>query len=1033
MRASFASPKLSFTRDGRRLLAVEHDAVTITDVLHGTTTRIAVESPRAAIGFVDQIWIAHGRSVVLTRYGLSGAALDESKPLSEGSELIAAAAAAPAAVWTGYPPLAISEEQGATHVVTAPPGDVAIPLTSRRWIVAAGARVTVPSGLSCELGSASRIAAAAIVIDATAVLVLAETRDARELVVIRLGNGRPQLRRSIAATQLRVASRRGLVAAIVDSRRIGVIDLRSGRVIGELGDGEPLIDCALDPDGHRVALRRSPESVELLELHAALERARRQRVHVSQSATDVATPPHAEVSDAAADTGAGGADTAEPDCGRPARHGDDERPDEIRRPLELAALVPIEYVSPVGRAAALELLDREVRTVALWTLCAITEAWNTRRLGYGNEGKHPYEHEVAALLGMNTGFASEHVQAARAHLAAHEAACATEIDARAPMLPLGSLACELGLSALAVDMLLVIAAPALWNEAARLFGILANDPGRALVDEALVVQILSRRANRHDIAAELDPRAPLVRFGVVTADTQRAEPFSGLTVDPIVLARLRCELPDLGAGLSARGSDRALEEIAVGPGVITRVLAALARCTGHARIVARGRAGSGRRTLLAAIAAEAGRPLGIIDAQVLPRTPRERATAIRLALRRALLAGLMPCIVGLDVAAASDGEASDALADVMRGHPGPIAVVLPANETPPFDPGYIAIDLPVLAESDRVELWRTALADAGLGADAALLASRYRIGPGTIHRALSASVAVGDDRTRDATAELEGYIRQTRDTRLGAHARRVERLAAWNSIVLPADIRDSLLELVARVRHRRTVFESWGMGHHMTTSRGLTALFSGSPGTGKTLVAGAIARELGLDLYQVELSKLMSKWIGETERNLATIFDAAEDGQAILLFDEADSLFARRTEVRSSNDRYANLEVNYLLQRLDSFEGIAILTTNASSAIDPAFKRRMSFRLSFPFPDEDTRTELWRAHLPPSLPISGPLALDRLAHKYQLSGGYIRNACLRAAFLAARDEGALMQHHLERAVALEYAELGKLSAGGTLD
>jgi len=223
------------------------------------------------------------------------------------------------------------------------------------------------------------------------------------------------------------------------------------------------------------------------------------------------------------------------------------------------------------------------------------------------------------------------------------------------------------------------------------------------------------------------------------------------------------------------------------------------------------------------------------------------------------------------------------------------------------------------------------------------------------------------------------------------------------------------------------------MERTLATSRGLTALFSGPPGTGKTLVAGVIARELGLDLYQVDLSKLMSKWLGETERNLAAVFDAAEDGQVILLFDEADSLFAKRTEVRSSNDRYANLEVNYLLQRLDAFEGIAILTTNASGSIDPAFKRRLSFRLSFPFPDEDTREQLWRAHLPPTLPVTGELALDKLARKYQLSGGYIRNACLRAAFLAAEDGAGVTQQHLERAVALEYAELGKLSNSGAIE
>jgi len=243
---------------------------------------------------------------------------------------------------------------------------------------------------------------------------------------------------------------------------------------------------------------------------------------------------------------------------------------------------------------------------------------------------------------------------------------------------------------------------------------------------------------------------------------------------------------------------------------------------------------------------------------------------------------------------------------------------------------------------------------------------------------------------------------------------------------------DSLREFVGRVRHRRKVFEDWGMTGTMATSRGLTALFSGQPGTGKTLVAGVIARELGLDLYRVDLSKVMSKWIGETERNLATIFDAAQDGQVILLFDEADSLFAKRTEVRSSNDRYANLEVNYLLQRLDAFEGIAMLTTNSGGSIDPAFKRRLSFQLSFPFPDEETRAALWRVHLPPSLPRGEKLVFDDLARKYQLSGGYIRNACLRAAFLAAQEETTVHQHHLERAVALEFAEMGKLSTTGSI-
>jgi SpoVK/Ycf46/Vps4 family AAA+-type ATPase len=251
--------------------------------------------------------------------------------------------------------------------------------------------------------------------------------------------------------------------------------------------------------------------------------------------------------------------------------------------------------------------------------------------------------------------------------------------------------------------------------------------------------------------------------------------------------------------------------------------------------------------------------------------------------------------------------------------------------------------------------------------------------------------------------------------------------------MLPEDMLDSVRELIGRARHARTVFDAWGYDRRVATARGLTALFYGPPGTGKTLVAGLIARELGLELYRIDLAMVMSKWIGETEKNLGAVFDAAEDGRLMLLFDEADSLFAKRSEVRSSNDRYANLEVNYLLQRLDAFEGVAILTTNLEGSIDPAFKRRLSMRMYFPFPDEELRAQLWASHIPPQVPIAGELDFASLARRFALSGGYIRNSALRAAFLAAQEDKALCQAHLERAVLLEYRELGKLAQDGRME
>jgi SpoVK/Ycf46/Vps4 family AAA+-type ATPase len=272
-----------------------------------------------------------------------------------------------------------------------------------------------------------------------------------------------------------------------------------------------------------------------------------------------------------------------------------------------------------------------------------------------------------------------------------------------------------------------------------------------------------------------------------------------------------------------------------------------------------------------------------------------------------------------------------------------------------------------------------------------------------------------------------------RDRAVAAIATRVERLADWSQLVVPSDLLATLREMVARVRMRERVLADWGFESVASTARGVTALFQGGPGTGKSLVAGVIARELGRPLYRVDLSRVLSKWIGETEKNLGALFDAAEDGEAVLLFDEADALFAKRTEIKSSNDRYANVQVDYLLQRLDEFSGIAILTSNFGGSIDAALRRRMSFRVTFPFPDADARERLWRAHVPATAPIEGTLDLASLAERYELSGGYIRNAALRAAFLAAVDGSALRMDHFERAVQLEYRDACKIGDGGRLE
>jgi SpoVK/Ycf46/Vps4 family AAA+-type ATPase len=198
------------------------------------------------------------------------------------------------------------------------------------------------------------------------------------------------------------------------------------------------------------------------------------------------------------------------------------------------------------------------------------------------------------------------------------------------------------------------------------------------------------------------------------------------------------------------------------------------------------------------------------------------------------------------------------------------------------------------------------------------------------------------------------------------------------------------------------------------------------------MVAGLIARELGLELYQIDLSRVLSKWIGETEKNLGRVFDAAEGANVMLLFDEADSLFSKRTEVKSSNDRHSNAEINYLLQRIERFEGVCILTTNLESSMDPAFRRRLAFRVEFPMPDDAERAELWRRMVPSAAALEDGIDFDELAASYELAGGNIRNALLRAAFLAASAGSAITMGILERAVKLEYRDAGKLATTGAI-
>jgi SpoVK/Ycf46/Vps4 family AAA+-type ATPase len=334
-------------------------------------------------------------------------------------------------------------------------------------------------------------------------------------------------------------------------------------------------------------------------------------------------------------------------------------------------------------------------------------------------------------------------------------------------------------------------------------------------------------------------------------------------------------------------------------------------------------------------------------------------------------------------------------------------------------------------ETEQLRLWHRALPPmipraADLHPE--LLVRRYHLTPGDITEAASAAVVAAMRHASPVTlAHVTDAVRGRLRHRLKDIADVVATTVDWDDIVLREDIVDRIIELLSVVQYEKVVMDEWGFSRRFSYGRGLSALFSGPPGTGKTMIAGLIAKELGLELFRVDLSRVVSKWVGETEKNLGTAFDEAKNARAILLFDEADALFGKRTEVKSSNDRYANLETNYLLQRIESFEGIVLLTTNRDTSIDEAFRRRLRFRIEFPTPDAGEREQLWRSMIPTTAPLAGDVDFGALADRFQMTGGYIKNAAMRAAYLAATSEHKVIsQGLLIKAAALEWEEMGKL-------
>jgi SpoVK/Ycf46/Vps4 family AAA+-type ATPase len=474
-----------------------------------------------------------------------------------------------------------------------------------------------------------------------------------------------------------------------------------------------------------------------------------------------------------------------------------------------------------------------------------------------------------------------------------------------------------------------------------------------------------------------------------------------------------------------------------------QTLPALLRQTQQAcrplRLYFQGPDGVGKDACARAAAAAIEAPLLTVDFARAAVTGADLTLSIPLVFRYARFHPAILFLDGLD--SIRDTEkigAYQVLLDELANHTG-IAILAGQKPWPPATRqplGVVTLPFHMPDFAQRRACWQTqlatdntALSDVNLDA----LADRFQLTPTQIAEAASVAHHVARLRViqeeHASTPALDDFFNAARAQSghdLATLARKIEPLYTWDDIVLPPDTLRQLREICHQVAHRHTVLETWGFDRKLSLGKGINALFAGPSGTGKTMAAEIMSDELGLELYKIDLSGVVSKYIGETEKNLSHIFAVAESSNAILFFDEADALFGKRSEVRDAHDRYANVEISYLLQRMEEYAGIVILATNLRKNMDDAFVRRLQFSIEFPFPNEKQRRRIWDKIWPEAAPCSPDLDMAFMARHFEVAGGNIRNIALAAAFFAAEADGVISMTHLIRATQREYQKMGKV-------
>jgi SpoVK/Ycf46/Vps4 family AAA+-type ATPase len=612
-------------------------------------------------------------------------------------------------------------------------------------------------------------------------------------------------------------------------------------------------------------------------------------------------------------------------------------------------------------------------------------------------------------------------------------------------LPLAHLAQIFQLSRFEQDCLVICLAPELNRKYEKLYAYLQDDVTRKKPSIDLVMSLLLHTTQEKWAArAAFEPGASLFKYRLLRMhegfdgtrplisrflafDDRMVSYFlGGVEVDARIEAAIKCFAPQAPAPTLPPGQDSIRKAVHshIHDGNRQNFV-----------ICCHGPYGSGKKTFARNLASDLGAPLIVADVSKMLDGLFEET--IWLLGREVLLQSAVLGLENFDALLAEDANAKsrlEALLEMSRACSWLIFLCSnrPANLHRHLQQARtVDLQLPIPDAAARKEIWRSLVSESGSSArlDFAPLASKFRFTKGQIQDALGVAQNLallrpphdGDITMKD----LEAGCRSESNQKLGTLARKVTPIRSWDDIVLPENLLQQLREICQRVVHRSRVLSDWGFGRKLSLGKGINALFAGPSGTGKTMATEILANELGIDLYKIDLSGIVSKYIGETEKNLDRVFEAAEDANAILFFDEADSLFGKRSEVRDSHDRYANIEISYLLQKMEEYEGLAILATNLKANLDESFTRRLAFTVHFPFPDHASRSLIWEKIWPTEISLDPEVNLDSMARQFKLSGGNIKNVALAAAFLAAEDDSSVTVSHLLHAVAREYQKLGK--------